>query len=174
MRLIIICLFSCGLYSSIGQCLCGYLTVDFYIEGVQLSKKDFGYKVSGEGSLNRFNTPELKGDTLSFSYATNGGLDTMAIRLKDKKGEVPMTIFLSHIEYDTPYYLLFTNFQSGEYSIDFQQLVSSADDSSSDSAIISSNGNQFIRTPSRNIRTSTDRFSFKTIELRKNQLKSKQ
>jgi len=58
-------------------------------------------------------------DTTTFSFSTGGGIDTLMFQLIHHMSQEIMTITVTNLTYDIPYYINLMQFKPGNYAFDF-------------------------------------------------------
>lgn len=149
-RLYIILLFILGTaHFSFGQCLCGHLFIELELNDLQFTNDTCNYSLHYEGfdfsgdrdedefypSLSNIKN-HLKDEKLKFSYATNGGIGTFRLVIKNKSTEEEMVIIATTLYHDIDYYFDLLEFKPGSYLFECEKIAQCVNERNEDEAVI--------------------------------------
>ncbi|HTN18274.1 MAG TPA: hypothetical protein VL092_11370 [Chitinophagaceae bacterium] len=121
--------FICLLFTqqSGAQCLCADMRFRIVVPGLQYREGQTNYRLHtltrdiGFGN-DHFYPSQIKGDTLSFSYPTGGGIDTLIFRIESPNRGKYMQVYVLNMHYDIDYFIDLTTFTPGAYLFDWASI----------------------------------------------------
>lgn len=114
-------------WSATAQCLCADMRFRLVLPGLKYRNGQTNYRIhtiTPEASLraDRFFPAQIKGDTVSFSYPTGAGIDSLVFIITPPDRQLGMKVCVLQMHYDIDYFIDLTTFTPGDYLFDWKQI----------------------------------------------------
>lgn len=115
------------------QCLCADIKFDIQLKGMNLQDSVPKYSIVLLKSNHYHNPPQKsffhkkneRKNIYKFSFETLGGIDTLRFTLVNHSTTETMSITITYLTYDIPYYIDLIKFKPGNYFFDFKNFEGS-------------------------------------------------
>jgi hypothetical protein len=108
------------------QCFCADMRFRLILPGLKYENRHTNYTIRTLQPGNAFREDlypsEIKGDTVHFSYPTQGGIDSLVLLIGSPDRKRSMQLSVLHMHFDIDYFIDLTTFTPGHFLFDWAEI----------------------------------------------------